>query len=186
MAVAVAAVLAERSRPGSPVLVLAADHVILDDGLFHDAVRLGLDAAQQGRIVVFGLVPSEPKTVYGYIRPGAEIGRNGDLRAVEAFVEKPDLAHALAYLKEGYLWNSGNFLFRSDVMIEALREFEPKVLAAAEQSIAAGESDRGVIFLDETSFAAAPKTSIDYAVLERARNIAVVAGRFRWSDIGSW
>src|SRR5205823_1712219 len=107
-AVAVAALLAEQAHSGSPVLVLAADHVILDDDLFLDAVRSGLEAALDGRIVVFGLRPTEPKTSFGYIQPGARAGENDDVRLVDAFVEKPNRDNALAYLKAGYLWNSGN------------------------------------------------------------------------------
>jgi mannose-1-phosphate guanylyltransferase/mannose-6-phosphate isomerase len=185
-AVAVAALLAEQAHPGSPVLVLAADHVVLDDDLFLEAVRSGLETAIDGRIVVFGLPPTEPKTCFGYIRSGARVGQNEDVRLVEAFVEKPNLEKALFYLKEGYLWNSGNFLFRSDVMIREFEEFAPEVLAAARGSIEAARTDLGFTRLEETAFAASPKTSIDYAVLERTRNIAVVIGRFRWSDIGSW
>jgi mannose-1-phosphate guanylyltransferase/mannose-6-phosphate isomerase len=185
-AVAIAALLAERAYPGSPVLVLAADHVILDDDLFLDAVRTGLETAVEGRIVVFGLPPTEPKTSFGYIRPGARVGENEDVKLVDAFVEKPSHENALAYLKEGYLWNSGNLLFRSDIMIREFEEYAPEVLAAARRSIEAARTDLGFMRLEETAFAAAPKTSIDYAVIEQTRNIAVVVGRFRWSDIGSW
>jgi mannose-1-phosphate guanylyltransferase/mannose-6-phosphate isomerase len=185
-AVAVAALLAERRRPSSPVLVLAADHLILDDALFLDAVRAGLEAAGDGRIVVFGLTPTEPKTSFGYIKPGANLRKSGDVRVVESFVEKPDLKKARAYLKAGYLWNSGNFLFRSDVMIGEFEEFAPEVIDAARRSVEAAQIGQDFLRLDEGEFATAPRTSIDYAVIERSRKVAVVVGRFRWSDIGSW
>lgn len=185
-AVAVAALLVEHRRSGSPVLVLAADHVILDDALFLDAVRSGLKAADDGRIVVFGLPPTAPKTNFGYIRPGAPAGDNEDVRLVEAFFEKPKREDALAYLREGYLWNSGNFLFRSDVMIGEFDKYAPDVLAAARRSIAAAQSGRGIMRLDEVAFSASPRISIDYAVMQKSRSVAVVSGRFRWSDIGSW
>lgn len=185
-AVAVAALLVEHRRSGSPLLVLAADHVILDDDLFLAAVRSGLEAADEGRIVVFGLPPTAPKTNFGYIRPGAPAAENDDVRLVEAFFEKPKREDALAYLREGYLWNSGNFLFRSDVMIEEFDKYAPDVLIAARRSIAAAQSGRGIMRLDETAFSASPKISIDYAVMQKSRTMAVVAGRFRWSDIGSW
>jgi mannose-1-phosphate guanylyltransferase/mannose-1-phosphate guanylyltransferase/mannose-6-phosphate isomerase len=185
-AVAVAALLVEHLCSGSPVLVLAADHVILDDTLFLDAVRSGLEAADKGKIVVFGLPPSAPKTNFGYIRPGSPIGDNEDVRLVEAFFEKPKHEDAFAYLREGYLWNSGNFLFRSDVMIAELGKHAPDVLAAARASIAEAQSERGIMRLDEAQFSASPRISIDYAVMQKSRNVAVVAGRFRWSDIGSW
>lgn len=185
-AVAVAALLVEHLSPGSPVLVLAADHIILDDALFLDAVRSGLAATGDGKIVVFGLPPTAPKTNFGYIRPGGPAGENEDVKLVEAFFEKPEPGKALAYLRDGYLWNSGNFLFRSDVMIEEFDEHAPDVLAAARGAIAAAQSDRGIMQLDEAVFSAAPKISIDYAVMQKSRNVAVVVGRFRWSDIGSW
>jgi len=185
-AVAIAALLVEHRGAGSPVLVLAADHVILDDALFLDAVRSGLEAAGDGKIVVFGLPPTAPKTNFGYIRPGLPVGDNRDVRLVEAFFEKPKLEDALAYLREGYLWNSGNFLFRSDRMIEEFAKHAPKVLAAARRSIAAAQSGRGILRLDNVAFSASPKISIDYAVMQKSRNVAVVPGRFGWSDIGSW
>jgi mannose-1-phosphate guanylyltransferase/mannose-1-phosphate guanylyltransferase/mannose-6-phosphate isomerase len=185
-AVAIAALLVEHRSAGSPVLVLAADHVILDDMLFLDAVRSGLGAAGDGKIVVFGLPPTAPKTNFGYIRPGLPVGDDEDVRLVEAFFEKPKLEDALAYLREGYLWNSGNFLFRSDAMIEEFAKYAPKVLSAVRRSIAAAQSGRGIMRLDEPAFSASPKISIDYAVMQKSSNVAVVPGRFRWSDIGSW
>ncbi|WP_181705707.1 mannose-1-phosphate guanylyltransferase/mannose-6-phosphate isomerase [Chthonobacter rhizosphaerae] len=185
-AMAAAAVFVERRSPGSLVLALAADHVILDDGVFQDAIRLGAKAASAGKIVVFGLVPNEPKTSYGYIRPGAPIDGEADLRLVDAFVEKPNASTALEYLEAGYLWNSGNFLFRSDVMIREFRAFAPDILEAAEASVASAEQDLGFVRLGVEAFQTARKTSIDYAVIEKTRDIAVVYGRFRWSDVGAW
>jgi mannose-1-phosphate guanylyltransferase/mannose-6-phosphate isomerase len=185
-AMAAACAYVERTRPGSVIMALAADHVVLDDEVFRASVRLGLTAALEGRIVVFGLVPSEPKTSYGYIRPGAPLGVDPDLCAVDAFVEKPDLPTAVRYIQEGCLWNSGNFLFRADAMLAELRAYAPAVLAAAEDAVARGRSDIGFWRLDEAAFTQAPKTSIDYAVIEKTRHIAVVRGHFRWSDVGAW
>jgi mannose-1-phosphate guanylyltransferase/mannose-6-phosphate isomerase len=185
-AMAVAAVMAERRSPGALVLALAADHVVLDEGLFSDAVKLGRDAAKQGNIVVFGLVPTEPRTAYGYINPGELFSDNEDLRIVEAFVEKPNAETAVSYLQKGYLWNSGNFLFRSDVMIAELRAFSPEILDAVEKAVDLSKQDLGFVRLDQESFEASPKNSIDYAVIEKTKRMAVVRGHFRWSDIGSW
>ncbi|WP_181698968.1 mannose-1-phosphate guanylyltransferase/mannose-6-phosphate isomerase [Chthonobacter albigriseus] len=185
-AMAAAAVFVERRAPGSLVMALAADHVILDDAIFHDAIRLGAKAAEAGQIVVFGLVPTEPKTSYGYIRPGAPIDGEEDLRAVDAFVEKPNAETAIEYMRSGFLWNSGNFLFRSDVMIREFAAFAPDILQAAEAAVVGAHEDLGFHRLDEAAFSAARKTSIDYAVIEKTRDIAVVYGRFRWSDVGAW
>ena len=185
-AVAVAAVLAERRAPGSLVLALAADHMVLDDDLFTKSVRLGAEAASKGKIVVFGLQPTEPRTSYGYIRPGAKIDGHDDLALVDAFVEKPNAEVALEYLRKGYLWNSGNFLFRSDMMISEFEKYAPDIIRAAQASVEKSEVDLGFVRLDKESFEKAPKNSIDYAVIEKTREIAVVTGRFRWSDVGSW
>jgi len=185
-AMAAAAAFVERIAPGSVMLALAADHVVLDDDIFRDAVRLGLQAAETGKIVVFGLVPTEPKTAYGYINPGAPLGASPDLCAVEAFVEKPNAATALSYMQKGYLWNSGNFLFRASKMLDEFAAHAPDIGEAAIAAVAAAVNDIGFWRLDGDAFTKARKTSIDYAVIEKTRDIAVVKGRFRWSDVGAW
>ncbi len=185
-AMAAAAVLAERREKGSLVLALAADHVVLDNDLFADAVKLGAEAAEDGNIVVFGLTPIEPRTSYGYINPGEPINGNEDLCIVEAFVEKPDEERAVSYVEKGYLWNSGNFLFRSDIMIGELEKYAPEILKAVTAAVENYESDLGFVRLHKESFEASPKNSIDYAVIENTKRMAVVRGHFRWSDIGSW
>jgi mannose-1-phosphate guanylyltransferase/mannose-1-phosphate guanylyltransferase/mannose-6-phosphate isomerase len=184
-AVAAAAAFVEKMHPGAMVLALAADHVVLDNEVFRDAVRLGLKAAAD-KIVVFGLVPTEPKTAYGYIRPGAALGDDADLCLVDAFVEKPDAVTALDYLKRGYLWNSGNFLFKASHMLAEFAQHAPDVVAAASEAVDKAVEDIGFWRLDSEAFSAARKTSIDYGVIEKTRAIAVVKGRFRWSDVGAW
>jgi mannose-1-phosphate guanylyltransferase/mannose-6-phosphate isomerase len=145
----------------------------------------GREAAREGHIVTFGIRPSGPKTGYGYIRPGAALGHEG-VHAVAAFVEKPDAATAARYVAEGYLWNSGNFLFRADVLLDELARCAPAVAQAAAAAVAQATSDLGFVRLDAEAFAQAPQTSIDYALMERTDRAAVVEGRFRWSDIGNW
>lgn len=185
-AMAVAAVFAERQTPGGLVVALAADHVVLDGALFSEAIELGCKAATQGHIVVFGLTPTGPRTSYGYIDPGEQFENEPDLRLVTAFVEKPDSETALRYVSNGYLWNSGNFLFRSDVMITEFEKYAPDVLLAATHAVNEGEIDLGFFRLQKERFEASPQTSIDYAVIEKTKKISVVRGRFGWSDIGSW
>ena len=184
-AVAAAAMLARRRDPDAVVLALAADHVILDLDAFHSACRAGVEAAQAGHIVTFGIKPTEPKASYGYIRRGKAAGPK-DVYAVEAFVEKPDAATAARYVSEGYLWNSGNFLFRADVLLEELARYEPEIAKSVETAITAGKDDIGFLRLDPEAFAKAPQKSIDYAVMEKTDRMAVIEGHFRWSDIGSW
>ena len=145
----------------------------------------GREAAEAGRIVTFGIKPTEPKTSYGYILPGEAIGKSG-VRAVKSFVEKPDAATAARYVRDGYLWNSGNFLFRADVLLSELARLEPAIADAIEAAVAKATTDLGFLRLEPEAFARAPLKSIDYAVMEKTDRAAVVAGDFRWSDIGSW
>ena len=108
------------------------------------------------------------------------------MRAVERFVEKPDAATAARYVKDGYLWNSGNFLFRADVLLAELARLEPEMAEAVVASVDKATTDLGFLRLDPEAFARAPQKSIDYAVMEKTDRAAVVEGAFRWSDIGSW
>jgi len=184
-AIAAATAIAAARDPQAVVLALAADHIILDVDAFHDTCRAGLAAAQAGRIVTFGIKPTEPKTSYGYILPGEAIG-NDSVHTVKSFVEKPDAATATRYLREGYLWNSGNFLFRADVLLSELERLEPEIASAVKAAVAGASDDLGFVRLQQEAFARAPQKSIDYAVMEKTDRAAVVTGNFRWSDIGSW
>ncbi|MEP7029333.1 MAG: mannose-1-phosphate guanylyltransferase/mannose-6-phosphate isomerase [Pseudolabrys sp.] len=184
-AVAAATEIARQRDPDAVVLALAADHIILDVPQFRATCLAGREAADAGRIVTFGIKPNEPKTSYGYILPGEAIGKSG-VHAVKQFVEKPDAATAARYVRDGYLWNSGNFLFRADVLLGELARLEPEMAQAIEAAVKNATSDLGFVRLQPEAFARAPQKSIDYAVMEKTDRAAVVAGDFRWSDIGSW
>ncbi|HEY7998129.1 MAG TPA: mannose-1-phosphate guanylyltransferase/mannose-6-phosphate isomerase [Pseudolabrys sp.] len=184
-AIAAATAVALKRDPDAVVLALAADHIILDGLQFRATCLAGREGADAGRIVTFGIKPTEPKTSYGYILPGEVIGKTG-VHAVKSFVEKPDAATAARYVKDGYLWNSGNFLFRADVLLSELARLEPAMAEAIEAAVAKASTDLGFLRLDPDAFARAPQKSIDYAVMEKTKRAAVVAGDFRWSDIGSW
>lgn len=187
-AIAVAAELIRASDPNAVMLVLAADHLVTDAAAFAATARAGLDAAEAGAIVTFGITPGHAATGYGYIRPGANM--DGRVRMVGAFVEKPDVETAQRFLSEGYLWNSGNFLFRADVFLGELRNFEPEIAAAAEAVAQKVVVDRAgaITFerLDREAFAASPAKSVDYAVMERTDRAAVIEADYSWSDLGSW
>jgi mannose-1-phosphate guanylyltransferase/mannose-6-phosphate isomerase len=185
MAVAVAAVLAGARDPASIVIVLAADHVVRDQGAFAQACREAVAAAAEGLIVTFGVQPTFPATNYGYIRPGAKLG-GGAALAVESFVEKPDAATAGRYIAERYLWNSGNFVFRADVMLGEIERFEPEIAKAAQAAVGGMAKDLDFLRLPAEAFAEAPKKSIDYAVMELTEHAAVVPVDCGWSDVGSW
>jgi mannose-1-phosphate guanylyltransferase/mannose-6-phosphate isomerase len=184
-AIAAATAVALKRDPDAVVLALAADHIILDVPQFRATCLTGREAADAGRIVTFGIKPTEPKTSYGYILPGVAIGKNG-VYAVKSFVEKPDAATAARYVRDGYLWNSGNFLFRADVLLSELKRIEPAMAEAIDAAVAKATTDLGFLRLQPEAFARAPQKSIDYAVMEKTDRAAVVAGDFRWSDIGSW
>jgi mannose-1-phosphate guanylyltransferase / mannose-6-phosphate isomerase len=172
-----------------PVLfVLAADHLIQDVPGFVADMTAAAKLAQQGRLVTFGIRPTHPETGYGYVEQGEVIA--GKACKVNRFVEKPYLELAQKYLMAGnYLWNSGMFAFRLSDFISALQAAEPllaeQVAATWQKSRSASKSSQ-VIRIDEETFKAVKDISIDYAVMERAQNVAVVPAQFDWSDIGSW
>jgi len=184
-AIAAATAIARQRNPDAVVLALAADHIILDPEAFRVTCAGGREAAEHGSIVTFGIKPTEPKTSYGYILPGEPVGA-GNVCKVQKFVEKPDAATAARYVMDGYLWNSGNFLFRADVMLAELERLEPTMASAVEAAAAKAVNDLGFLRLDPEAFARAPQKSIDYAVMEKTDRAAVIEGTFRWSDIGSW
>ncbi len=184
-AVAVAAALAAERDPQAIVLVLAADHVVRKPEQFHEACRAAATAARAGRIVTFGIKPDHPAVNYGYIRPGRPLD-GGAAHEVEAFVEKPDAVVAARYVGENYLWNSGNFLFRADVMLAEIASFEPAMAEAAKAAVAGRTRDLDFLRLAPEPFAKAPKKSIDYAVMERTKLAAVVPADLGWTDLGSW
>jgi len=185
MAVAVAAALARERHPEAVVLILAADHVVRDVDAFKSACRKAAIAAADGLIVTFGIKPTFPATHYGYIRPGSKVN-GGAALAVEAFVEKPDAETAGGYVAERYLWNSGNFAFRADIMLEEIARYEPDIAAAAKLAVEGMARDLDFLRLPAEPFGQAPKKSIDYAVMERTDRAAVVPVDLGWSDVGSW
>jgi len=184
-AVAVAACHAARRSPEALVLIMAADHVISDPEAFVAACRDAAAAARRGLVMTLGVRPTFPATAYGYIAPGAEVPGT-KAHQVSRFVEKPDAATAQAYIGEGYLWNSGYFLFRADVMIGELEAHAPAVLAGARAAVERATVDLDFVRLQEEEFARAPKTSIDYAVMEKTAKAGVLPVSFSWSDIGTW
>jgi mannose-1-phosphate guanylyltransferase / mannose-6-phosphate isomerase len=185
-AIAAGALIALQRDPDAVVLALAADHVILDTAAFHQACRRARDAADTGRIVTFGISPSEPKTGYGYIHPGRPLEVEG-VRAVQRFVEKPDAATAARYVADGYLWNSGNFMFRSDVLKGELSRHAPELMSTVSSAVTGATGDTlGFTLLGAEPYGRSPRTSFDYAIMEKTDRAAVIEARFGWSDIGSW
>ncbi|QYM99758.1 mannose-1-phosphate guanylyltransferase/mannose-6-phosphate isomerase [Pseudomonas protegens] len=171
------------------LLVLPADHLIKDVQAFANAVDSARQLAEQGWLVTFGLVPTHAETGFGYIEKGQ--GLNKDSFQVSRFVEKPDAATAQRYVDGGlHLWNGGMFCMRADVILQELREFVPEVVSSVEHCLEQSHRKEGKhelqVELDGDSFAQAPDISIDYAVMERSKKVAVVPCQLGWSDIGSW
>ncbi|MFW9515996.1 mannose-1-phosphate guanylyltransferase/mannose-6-phosphate isomerase [Xanthomonas euvesicatoria] len=182
-AIAVAALEATRDGADPLLLVLPSDHVIQNEAAFQAAVTLAATAAEQGKLVTFGIKPTAPETGYGYIKAGAGTGAS----AVERFVEKPDLATAQSYLASGeYYWNSGMFLFRASRYLEELRKFHPAIADACQKAWENGKRDADFTRLDKDAFAASPSDSIDYAVMEKTADAVVVPLDAGWNDVGSW
>ncbi|MBL8376822.1 MAG: mannose-1-phosphate guanylyltransferase/mannose-6-phosphate isomerase [Burkholderiales bacterium] len=183
-AIAAAALVAARHHGDDAVMVvLPADHLIKDLAAFQAAVTAATQLAAQGSIVTFGIRPDAPETGFGYI----EAEGNRVLR----FVEKPPLERAREYVASGrFLWNSGMFCFQAGAMLAEMRLHCPDVLAATETCVAASSEISGdarrQLDLDAKTFAQAPDVSIDYAVMEKSRQVAVVPCSIGWSDIGSW
>jgi mannose-1-phosphate guanylyltransferase/mannose-6-phosphate isomerase len=183
-AIAAGAAFALARDGGAVVLALAADHVVRDTAAFVAACRQGLVAADAGRIVTFGVKPERPATEYGYINPGEPVA--GEVRAVVKFVEKPDPATAAEYIDAGYLWNSGNFMFRARVLLDEYRSVDADSVQAVSDAVTGAGRDLGFVTLDPDAFAKAKAISIDYAVMEKTTHAAVVPVACGWSDVGSW
>jgi mannose-1-phosphate guanylyltransferase/mannose-1-phosphate guanylyltransferase/mannose-6-phosphate isomerase len=186
-AIAVAALMLSRADPDALMLVLPADHLISDVEAFHHAIRLAAEAAQRGHLVTFGIVAATPETGYGYIHKGVPLADSGHAFAVEAFVEKPDLATAQRYVDSGeYFWNSGMFLFRARDFLDELQALRPDILEASRAALDAATPDLDFVRLDPAAFEACPSDSVDYAVMEHTRRAAMVPADIGWNDIGSW
>lgn len=183
-ALAAAALWAEQNiGADTQLLVLAADHLITDQGGFEGAVRQAMELADTGKLVTFGIQPSGPETGFGYIE--------ADGNTVRRFVEKPSLEKAREFIASGnYLWNSGMFCFRADTVLQEFAEHAPSVLESVQACFGVSQQMCGKgdtqIELDAATFGYAPDISIDYALMENSTHVAVVACDIGWSDIGSW
>ena len=192
-ALTLAALAAMRDGDDPILLVMPSDHVILDTPAFQAVVRRGAALAGDGAVVTFGITPDAPETGYGYIQSGAPFGDSGAF-AIARFVEKPDLATAQVYLDDGsYFWNSGLFMMRASVWLAAIAHCRADILAACRTAWEQGSAEGDFLRVGTDAFAACPKDSIDYAVMERIAAgdsalppgvvIPLAAG---WSDVGAW
>ena len=179
------ALAATRVDPEVIMLVCPSDHLIADEMAFHAALRSAATLAEGGWLVTMGINPTGPETGFGYIERGEELGQGA--YQVARFVEKPELSTAQSFLKRGtFSWNSGIFVFRAGDFLRELSMHRPEMAKAVEDSIAAGSSTENCFHPHALSFDAICGESIDYAVIENAKKVAVVPVSMGWSDIGSW
>ena len=183
-AVTVAALIARAAGEDPVLLVLPADHVIENVRAFHQAIAIAQKQAEGGKLVTFGVVARKPETGYGYIRRAKG---KGPAQPVAEFVEKPDRKRAEEFLATGqYYWNSGMFLFKGSRFLEELDRFAGDILAACQKTLAASHKDLDFTRLDPEAFEKCRSDSIDYAVMERTRDVMVVPLDAGWNDVGSW
>ncbi|MFV0492612.1 MAG: mannose-1-phosphate guanylyltransferase/mannose-6-phosphate isomerase [Pseudorhodobacter sp.] len=183
-AIAAALYAAERD-PEAMILLAPSDHAVPDPAAFCQAVTLGAAAAAEGQIVTFGITPARAETGYGWLEVG-EPTHDG-VNRLTRFIEKPDQARADTLLSEGrHLWNAGIFLARARTLIAAYETHAPEILVPVRDAVAAAAKDLSFTRIDPDHWAGVPSESIDYAVMEKARNISVVRFDGAWSDMGSW
>ena len=167
------------------LLVLSADHLILNIDAFHKAIKIAIAHAHDEKLVTFGIVPTTAKTGYGYIKL-SDKNINGAFK-VEKFVEKPNKKAAEAMLQDGgYLWNSGMFVFKSETLIDEMKIHSNEILINVMKSFNASTKDFDFIRLGADGYESCPSDSIDYALMEKSNNVFVVPLDAGWSDIGSW
>jgi len=173
--------------PQAVMLVAPSDHVIPDVAAFEAAVAQGMTAVADGKLVTFGIRPTRAETGYGYLELSVPPDGSGAPIALTRFVEKPDRARAEAMLAAGtYLWNAGIFLFRAADMIAAFKAHAPELLAPVRAAVDGAVTDLGFLRLAPAPWAQAADISLDYAIMERAGNLAVVPFEGKWSDLGGW
>ncbi|WP_428828148.1 mannose-1-phosphate guanylyltransferase/mannose-6-phosphate isomerase [Azonexus sp. IMCC34842] len=189
------AALWAQQQGGDPVLVvMPADHVILDGTLFRETVLKAVTLAEKGLAVTFGITPDCPETGYGYIQQGSPLADGSGAFKLARFVEKPDHETAQVYLDSGsFLWNSGIFVMRASTWVKALESCRPDILAACRDALQKGSEDGDFIRVDRVAFENCPSDSIDYAVMERlmAKQAGLPEGvviplSAGWSDVGAW
>jgi mannose-1-phosphate guanylyltransferase/mannose-6-phosphate isomerase len=186
-AIAAAALWLLSRDPDALMLVQPSDHVIASPTDFHRAVMRGVAAAQEGRLVTFGIKPVRPDTGYGYIQSGEALSGGDGVFGVDRFVEKPDRETAQRFVDSGaFFWNSGIFLLSARAYLGELSRINPTMLDACERAVRDGQEDLAFFRLGAEPFGEAPSLSIDHAVMEHTSRAAVVPVDMAWSDVGSW
>ncbi len=185
-AVTLAALQALAMDKDPMLLILPADHVIKNEKEFQKAVAAAKEIAAQEVMVTFGIVPTHAETGYGYIKQGSAIKNTVGFQ-VDCFVEKPNAKTAQEYIDSGeYVWNSGMFMFRASTFITEIEKYSPDILEHCRKAFANIAHDLDFYRIPTEVFVACRSDSIDYAVMEKSKNVAVVKLDAEWSDVGSW
>jgi len=166
------------------LLILPADHIIQDTQAFHQAIKIAIKQAEQGKLTALGITPTESNTGYGYIEKSLEV--SSQAYKIKRFIEKPDQKTASLLLQtDNYLWNSGMFLFTAQNYLKELNKYNPQILESCKQAVEQAKQDHDFICLDPTAFTKSPADSIDYTVMEKTENAVVVPLNAGWNDIGN-
>lgn len=193
-ALTLAALWAQQQGDDPVLVVMPADHVILDGAVFRETVVKAVALAEAGLAVTFGITPDCPETGYGYIQQGVPLGDGSGAFSLARFVEKPNREVAQGYLDSGdFLWNSGLFVMRASTWVNALQLCRPDILEACRAALQQGSEDGEFVRVDRAVFEKCPSDSIDYAVMERLTTgqaglpeSAVIPLSAGWSDVGAW
>jgi mannose-1-phosphate guanylyltransferase / mannose-6-phosphate isomerase len=182
-AAAIAALVAAEKSDDALLLLAPSDHIIADPVAFRQTVMQGVPAAKAGSLITFGVKPTGPHTGYGYIEAEGE----GPALPVRRFVEKPDLETAAAYVASGtFYWNAGIFLMSAGALIQAFEAHAPEILEGCRRALLRSQVDLDFLRLDGQVYGSVPDISIDYAIMEKAQNVACVPLTAQWSDLGAW
>jgi mannose-1-phosphate guanylyltransferase len=182
-----AAVIRDAWGPEALILVMPSDHLIGENASFHDAVTTGVAAAEAGRLVTFGVRPTNPETGYGYLKAGLPLEDAPGAFQVERFTEKPDQEAAEGMVADGrHFWNGGIFLFGVDDFLAEVSRLAPEISHCSEQSIKAAVHNGSCVYPAPAALKPCPNVSVDYAVMERSDLVAMVPLDAHWSDVGSW
>jgi len=184
-AVLAAAIIAQKSDIDAMLLVMPSDHYIPDSEEFVETISAGITAANSSAVVTFGVKPSRAETGYGYIEVFPSKGEI--CRPVRGFHEKPDYLRAKEMFNSGsYLWNTGIFLFKAKTILDLAKRFQPQMLADVLKAVAGGDDDFGYFRISPADWALVEANSIDYAIMEKAKNIFCIDFKMNWSDLGDW
>ena len=184
-AIAAASIFVQKIDPNALLLIVSADHMIPDVKAFHEGVLVGAKNANHDNIITFGITPTSPKTAYGYLKLN-EMDKSG-FGHVERFIEKPSIMVAnKIYNDKQHLWNAGIFLFKNKSISKALNEHSPHILEPVSKAVDAAVGDLGFVRLDPVHWTDIEDISIDYAIMEKHKNLIAVPLDQAWSDLGDW